>query len=104
MSTYNFIVWPTGSLTVIIAVLLDHFGIFMVGYGKVGPQICWIRSIAARVVFYMVPCYTLLLFNMLIIVLMLCKLRGDNLDNATRSSQRNLTFMALKLILVFGVL
>ena len=71
---YCMLVWVFPALFVLASFLLDHYGLFVVNYGKYG--VCWLGTRNSRLFLFIFPLGSLLLFNLALFVFVfwrLCK-------------------------------
>ena len=109
---YTIFVWLTGISILLVPILLEYLTDFPVDYGSIvqyNVHFCWIRSVNARLIFYIAPSYATLFFSIVVMFIVLLKIRKNNTQQSRisqirgHSNNRRTTIMAIKLVSAFGV-
>ena len=92
------------SIIVGLALMLEHSTTFVVGYGKIGENACWMTTYDGRLYLFLIASYVTLLLTIVFLILIITSIRR-NMEPSVATPQHhvNLPTMVLKLSLVLGV-
>ena len=65
------------SLVVGLALMLEHSGMFKVGYGKMGENACWITTLDGRLYLFLIPSYVILLLTVVLLVFIVTNIKRN---------------------------
>jgi Na+(H+)/acetate symporter ActP len=77
---YFLVVWGMPGLFLLIFGLLDHYGVFIVDYGK--SVVCWLGTKESTIFLFILPFGILLLFNLIMFIIVALRLRENQKSSA----------------------